>query len=189
MLRLVTLGDMAATRTAKPRMRAPDRREQILATARRLFAQRGYDDTSIDGIAAAIRVSKPIIYRHFDGKRDLHLAVLEEHLADLVRRLWVALSTSPDPRERLHAGLEAYFEFADQREDGFRMLVDAGARNDPAMRERLGIAWDTLAEGITRTVGDLLRAADPNSPASSGSAGPPCGKGFASWRRSKRSAD
>lgn len=151
---------MTSARATKRRMPGPDRREQILATARRVFAQRGYDDTSIDDIAAAIHVSRPIIYRHFDGKRDLYLAVLEEHLADLIRRLWVALSTSPDPRERLHAGLEAYFEFADQREDGFRMLIDAGARNDPAMRERLGSAWDTLAEGIARTVGDLLRAAN-----------------------------
>jgi len=141
-------------------MRAPDRREQILATARRVFAERGYDDTSIDDIATAIRATKPVIYRHFDGKRDLYLAVLEEHLAELIRRLWVALSTSPDPRERLRSGFEAYFEYADQREDGFRMLVDAGARHDPAMRARLGTSWDTLAEGIARTVGDLLRAAD-----------------------------
>lgn len=141
-------------------MRAPERREQILATARRLFAEGGYDATSVDDVAAAIRVTKPVIYRHFDGKRDLYLAVLEEHISDLIRRLWVALSTSPDPRARLRAGLEAYFRFADEREDGFRMLVDAAARIDPVVQARLGTAWDTLAEGIARTVGDLLRAAE-----------------------------
>lgn len=140
-------------------MRAADRREQILAIARHAFAQRGYDDTGIDDIAERAGVTKPVVYRHFSGKRDLYLHVLEEHLADLLRRLWVALSISPDPRARLRAGLTAYFTYADEREDGFRMLVEAGARHDPEMQARLGAAWDTLAEGIARTVGDILRAA------------------------------
>lgn len=140
-------------------MPATDRREQILATARRVFAERGYEQTGVDSIADAIRITKPVIYRHFTSKQDLYLAVLEEHLSDLIRRLWVALSAAPDPRERLRAGLEAYFEFVEQRADGFRMIVEAGARNDPTTQAKLGTAWDTLADGIARTVGDLLRAA------------------------------
>ncbi|HVL32283.1 MAG TPA: TetR/AcrR family transcriptional regulator, partial [Actinomycetota bacterium] len=131
----------------------------ILATARRVFAQSGFDDAGLDDIARAAGVSKPIIYRHFDGKRELYLAVLEEHVKDLIRRLWVALSAQQDPRERLRNGLEAYFAFVDEREDGFRMLVEAGSRNDPDTQARLGSAWDTLADGVARTVGDLLRGA------------------------------
>lgn len=140
-------------------MPAAERREQILTVARRLFGEQGYEELSIDEVAAAVGVSKPIIYRHFDGKRDLYHAVLEQHLAELIRRLWVAMSSAPDPRARLRAGLEAYFAFADEREDGFRMLVEASALNDPTMRAKLGGLWDTLAEGVARTVGDLLRAA------------------------------
>lgn len=139
-------------------MHGPERREQLLSIARRLFAERGYEAASIDDVAAAAGVTKPIVYRHFAGKRDLYLAVLEEHLGELIRKLWVALSTSPDPRERLRQGLEAYFAFVDEREDGFRMLVEASVRDDPDTQIRLG-AWDTLAEGVARTVGDLLRAA------------------------------
>src|SRR6266508_2247294 len=141
------------------RMKGPERREQILVTGRRLFAEYGYEETSVDDIAAATGVTKPIVYRHFESKRDLYLAVLEDHLNDLIARLWVALSSSPDPRERLRRGLEAYFVFVDEREDGFRMLVEAGARFDPGARARLASAWDTLADGVARTVGDLLRAA------------------------------
>lgn len=146
-------------RVVQRRMRGPERREQILATARRVLGEVGYEDASIEDIAAAAGVSKPIIYRYFSGKRDLYIAVLEEHLNDLIRRLWVAMSSSPDPRERLRAGLQAFFAFADEREDGFRLLVDAGARHDPEAQARLGGAWDTLADGIARTVGDLLRGA------------------------------
>ncbi|MGH2738950.1 MAG: TetR/AcrR family transcriptional regulator, partial [Actinomycetota bacterium] len=143
----------------RTRMQATERREQLVATARRLFAQRGYEGTTIEGIAAKAGVTKPVLYRHFKGKRDLYLAVLEDHLTDLIRRLWVTLSTSIDPRDRLRQSLQAYFEFADEREDGFRMLSDARARMDPDTRARLGSAWDTLADGVARTVGDLLRAA------------------------------
>ncbi|HLW16769.1 MAG TPA: TetR/AcrR family transcriptional regulator [Actinomycetota bacterium] len=142
------------------RLPADERREQILATARRLVAENGYDGLNMDEVAEAVGVTKPVLYRHFTGKRDLYDAVLEEHLADLIRRLWVALSSSPDPRARLRSGLEAYFRFADEREDGFRTLVEASARNEREMQEKLGDAWDTLADGIARTVGDLLRAAE-----------------------------
>jgi AcrR family transcriptional regulator len=140
-------------------MRAPDRREQILTTARRRFARTGYENTSLDDIAAAAGVTKPVLYRHFTGKQDLYLAVLDEHLSELIRRLWVALSASPDPRERLRKGLDAYFAFVEERPDGFRMLVEAGTRNDPDTQNRLGAGWDTLADGVARTVGDLLRGA------------------------------
>jgi AcrR family transcriptional regulator len=140
-------------------MRAPERREQLVRVARGLFAEVGYEDASVDDVAARAGVTKPILYQHFSGKRDLYLSVLEEHLADLIGRLWVALSVSPDPRDRLRAGLRAYFAFVEERPDGFRMLVEAGARNDPPTQAKLGDTWDTLADGIARTAGDLLRAA------------------------------
>lgn len=146
--------------TPTKRLPAGERREQILGVARRLLAERGYDELSMDDVATAIGVTKPVLYRHFDGKRALYDAVLDEHLADLIRRLWVALSSSPDPRARLRSGIEAYIRYADEREDGFRTLVEAGARNERALQKKLGDAWDTLADGIARTVGDLLRAAD-----------------------------
>lgn len=141
------------------RMRGPERRDQILSVARRVFAEVGYEDASIDDVAAAAGVTKPVVYRHFTGKRDLYLAVLEVHLSELISRLWVALSSSPDPRERLRAGLQAYFEFAQKNEEGFRMLFDASTRNDPETSARIGSAWDPLTDGVARTVGDLLRAA------------------------------
>jgi AcrR family transcriptional regulator len=145
--------------TIRRRMRAPQRRDQILATAQRLFAQQGYEQTSLDDVAAAAGVTKPVVYRHFTGKRDLYLGVLEEHLSDLIRTLWVALSSSPDPRARLRSGLSAYFEFADEHEDGFRMLFEASTRNDLETQDRIGSSWDPLTDGVARTVGDLLRAA------------------------------
>lgn len=138
-------------------MPAEERKRQIVLAAREVFARSGYEQASVEELAERAGVTKPILYRHFDGKRDLYIAVLEDHLADLIRRLWVGLSASQEPRERLRSSLHAYFSFVDERPDGYRMLVEAGARMDPAMRERLGGAWDSLAEGVARTVGDILR--------------------------------
>jgi AcrR family transcriptional regulator len=115
-----------------------------VAAGREVFGRHGYEGAAVEEIAAQAGVTKPVLYRHFRGKRDLYLAVLEDHLADLIRRLWVGLSASADPRERLRVSLNAYFDFVDERPDGYRMLVEAGARMDPDTRERLGTAWDTL---------------------------------------------
>src|SRR5919198_2253879 len=146
-------------RTARRRLPAQERRRRIVDAAREVFARSGYEGASVDELAAAAGISNPILYRHFSGKRELYLAVLEDHLSDLIRRLWVGLSASSDPRDRLRGALQAYFEFVDERPDGYRMLVEAGTRMDPGTRERLGTAWDTLADGVARTVGDILRGA------------------------------
>ena len=131
---------------------------QIVGAAREVFGRRGYEGASVDELASRAGVTKPILYRHFRGKRDLYLAVLDDHLADLIRRLWVGIATSADPRERLRVSIQAFFDFVDERPDGYRMLVEAGTHVDVGTMERLGTAWDTLAEGVARTVGDILRA-------------------------------
>ena len=58
------------------RLPVAERRELIVEAAGRLFGERGYDGTRLDDIAAAAGVTKPILYRHFDSKRDLYLALL-----------------------------------------------------------------------------------------------------------------
>jgi AcrR family transcriptional regulator len=146
--------------TGQRRLPAEERKRQIVAAAREVFAHSGYEEASVEQLAAHAGVTKPILYRHFEGKRSLYFAVLEDHLGDLIRRLWVGLSGSSNPRERLRGSLDAYFAFVEERPDGYRMLVEAGTRMDPETRERLGTAWDTLAEGVARTVGDILSAAN-----------------------------
>ena len=67
---------MVATTSRLP---AADRRESILVAAAERFAARGYDATTLDEIAAAAGVTKPILYRHFGSKQDLYLALLARH--------------------------------------------------------------------------------------------------------------
>ena len=65
------------------RLPVAERRELIVEAAGQLFGERGYDGTRLDDIAAAAGVTKPILYRHFDSKRDLYLALLARHREDL----------------------------------------------------------------------------------------------------------
>ena len=66
---------------ARPKRRLPgaERRELILESAGRQFGERGYAHTSLDEIAAAAGVTKPILYRHFESKKACYLALLERH--------------------------------------------------------------------------------------------------------------
>src|SRR3954462_3334303 len=73
---------MAAT-VERRRLPVAERRELIVEVAGQLFGERGYEGTRLDDVAAAAGVTKPVLYRHFDSKRDLYLALLARHRDDL----------------------------------------------------------------------------------------------------------
>ncbi|MFD6450333.1 TetR/AcrR family transcriptional regulator, partial [Nocardia sp. NPDC060220] len=59
-------------RATRPRMTGTQRRQQLIEIGRALFAERGYDATSIEEIAQRAQVSKPVVYEHFGGKEGLY---------------------------------------------------------------------------------------------------------------------
>ena len=79
------------TATKVKRMRASDRRRQILDTALRIFAEESFENATTAKIAAAAGITEPTIYMHFKSKMDLFTAVLEESFAfimDVIKELW-----------------------------------------------------------------------------------------------------
>ncbi len=71
---------MASKRT---RMSAGERREQLIAVARSLFAEKGFDATSIEEVAARAKVSKPVVYEHFGGKEGLYAVIVDRELGTI----------------------------------------------------------------------------------------------------------
>lgn len=67
----------------RKRVSADERRVVIARAAGRLFARHGYAGTRLEDVAAAAQVTKPIVYRHFDSKKALYLALLAKHRDDL----------------------------------------------------------------------------------------------------------
>ena len=75
-----------------PRLKAPQRREQLMEVATKLFARNGYEATTTAAIALAAGVTEPILYRHFKSKQELFVAIVKavsdrtmKHWEDLVR--------------------------------------------------------------------------------------------------------
>jgi AcrR family transcriptional regulator len=104
------------------RLRAAERRAQLLGVARRLFARDGYRGASMESIAEAAGVTKPVLYQHFSSKRALYEALLAGELGRLTEELEAAFSEAEDNEERLRRGFGAYLAFVDQHEDAFRLL-------------------------------------------------------------------
>ena len=103
-------------------MTGQERRQQLLDIGRRLFAERGFEGTSIEEIAAQAGVSKPVVYEHFGGKEGLYAVVVDREVRRLLARITESLSGS-HPRELLEQAASGLLEYVEKDTDGFRILV------------------------------------------------------------------
>lgn len=116
--------------TPQKRLPAAERRELILEAAGRLFGERGYAHTNLDQIAAAAGVTKPILYRHFDSKKALYLALLARHRDDLPRFFERVPADLPF-EERTQAILETWFDYVAEHGYAWRMIFrDSGGGSE-----------------------------------------------------------
>jgi AcrR family transcriptional regulator len=102
-------------------MTGRERREQLLDVGRSLFAEKGFEATSIEEIAARAGVSKPVVYEHFGGKEGLYAVVVDREMSDLLDRLTAALS-SGHPRTLVEQAALALLTYIEEQTDGFRIL-------------------------------------------------------------------
>ncbi|MGH1561874.1 TetR family transcriptional regulator [Mumia sp. DW29H23] len=110
------------TKRSSKRMTAAERREQLIAIARTLFAERGVDGTTVEEIASRASVSKPVVYEHFGGKEGLYAVVVDREVRTLLDMMRSAL-TSGGPRELLQQAAFALLTYIETSSDGFRILV------------------------------------------------------------------
>jgi AcrR family transcriptional regulator len=103
-------------------MTGKERREQLLEVGRSLFAERGFDATSVEEIAAKAGVSKPVVYEHFGGKEGLYAVVVDREMRTLLDMVTSAL-TGGHPRELLEQAAFALLDYVETYSDGFRILV------------------------------------------------------------------
>ena len=138
---------MTAEAGPKRRMRAPERRRQLLEVARKVFGRRGYHTVTMDSVAKEAGVTKPILYDHFESKRELYLALLESDLSNLQQRLAEGLENSRGNRERIRASFQTYFDFVDEHAEGFRLLMQEAVGGDRHFRDLVfGFRDDVLGK-------------------------------------------
>jgi AcrR family transcriptional regulator len=140
------------TRSASPRLPRPARRRQLLGAARDVFVAQGYHAAAMDEIAERAGVSKPVLYQHFPGKLELYLALLDESVAELVRSVSDALSSTTDNRQRVPATFRAFFDFVGGSGEAFRLVFESDLSNEPAVRERLDRAMNACAEMVSESI-------------------------------------
>lgn len=104
--------------TAAPLPDPLDNREsQLLAIARRLFAHRGFDRTSLRDIAEEAKITKAALYYYFPNKDALYERVVVEALQMLVDNISAEVDRATTPTERVHAFMEASADFLDDHRD------------------------------------------------------------------------
>ncbi|MFF4984840.1 TetR/AcrR family transcriptional regulator [Streptomyces sp. NPDC001046] len=116
----------AASSPAYRRLSVEERRSQLLSSALGLFAHRAPDEVSLDDVAEAAGVSRPLVYRYFPGgKQQLYEAALRS-AADELQHCF------DEPREgpllaRLSRALDRYLTFVDEHDTGFSALLQGGS--------------------------------------------------------------
>ncbi|MDN5893444.1 MAG: TetR/AcrR family transcriptional regulator [Nocardioides sp.] len=108
--------------TPRSRMTAAERREQLITTARGLFAERGFDGATVEMVAARAEVSKPVVYEHFGGKEGLYAVVVDREVTHLLAMMRSAL-TSGTSRTLLEQAALTLLDYIEVQPDGFRILV------------------------------------------------------------------
>lgn len=110
-------------RTTRARMTATQRREQLVDVSRRLFAEKGFEGTSVEEIAARAEVSKPVVYEHFGGKEGIYAVVVDREIQALTGALSGALAGGGHPKVMVERSALALLGYIEDSEDGFRILV------------------------------------------------------------------
>lgn len=108
---------------ARARMTGKQRREQLVLIGRRLFARKGFEGTSVEEIAAAAGVSKPVIYEHFGGKEGLYAVVVDREIDALLSTITATLTSVGTSRQIIERAALALLDYIEGSADGFRILV------------------------------------------------------------------
>lgn len=136
----------------KVRVSAPVRRARIVAAALDVFADKGYEATTMGDIAAVAGITRSVLYDHFPSKRTLLLTVMQERNAALVEYVGSRITGSGSPEDRMRATIDAYFSFAEHEPKARRLLFDRIDEDDAEIR---AVRWG-IREARTRAVTVLL---------------------------------
>jgi AcrR family transcriptional regulator len=110
--------------SVRTRLSRDDRMEQTLGAAHQLFAERGYAAVTMDEIAAAVGVTKPLLYNYFGNKERLYIACLEKAGDALIATIADSVGQSANPGDALGAGVRAFFSFLDTDRSAWAVLFD-----------------------------------------------------------------
>lgn len=143
------------------RMRAPERRLQLIDVARSVFARSGYFGTTMDDVALAAGITKPILYQHFESKKALYLALIDEATLEITKAIWDATEDQSDALTMAASGMRAYFAYVKAHPDSFRILF-SDAQADPEIMDRIDSTRSVIAEKVAQLIENSIFANWPD---------------------------
>lgn len=143
------------------RLSANARREQILEVALEVFATAGFHGASMNDVADAVGVTKPVLYQHFDSKRELYQALIDDVGERLLGSITKAAAEATDGKSQTELGFRAYFRWVAEDHDAFRFLFGSGTRRDDefnsAVQKITAEAADAIAPLIAVDIAETHR--------------------------------
>jgi AcrR family transcriptional regulator len=136
----------------RSRLPRVERERQVLEAAHALFAERGYARVTMDDVADAVGVTKPLLYRYFGNKERLYLACMEPAGELLTRTVVDAVTPTTTPADAVRAGLLAFFEFLDTDRDAWRVLFDETLPVSGEVARRVAEYRDRVTELVATAV-------------------------------------
>ena len=130
------------------RLPAVERREQIVDVAISAFARHGYHGTSMNDVADAAGVTKPVLYQHFRSKQALYLALIDEVGHRMITRIAKATAGAAGGKAQTEQGFSAYFEWVADDHDAFLLLFSTQANRDDTATQAIKAITSQAASAI-----------------------------------------
>ena len=129
-----------------------ERRRQLLDEALEIFAARGFHATSMNDVAEAAGVTKPVLYQHVASKRSLYLELLHDVGGQLQAAILDATGAAVGPRQQVEAGFAAYFRHVQEHRSAFTLLFGSGARLDDEFTEAVRSVEAAIAQAVAALI-------------------------------------
>ncbi|MFF0384871.1 TetR/AcrR family transcriptional regulator [Streptomyces sp. NPDC004286] len=146
-----------AAQSPRKRMRHADRREQLLDVAEQLFIAEGFSAVTMEDIARAGGVTRPVVYNHFETREGAYLAVVRRAREKYDAVITDQTDLPSDLRARLKRGAETFFSMLENDPERWKLLFGSSAVLPPAYAEELS----ALRFGTIQAIEENLRAAVP----------------------------
>jgi AcrR family transcriptional regulator len=147
------------SRPPRKRLTLEQRRNRILAAATRIFARKGYDGASMNGIATAAGITKPVLYDHFASKAALFEALLRSIRDGLLAKGRAIGQSSAGDEVRFRSSVDAFFAFVEAQPDAAKILLIVPQDNPVTVR----LSRD-VQQGATAAISRLLKSYLPAGP-------------------------
>jgi AcrR family transcriptional regulator len=121
------------------------REEQMVTAAIEIFSARGFHATSMDEIADACGITKPMLYAYFDSKEGLFMACVERGSVKLREQVREAAMTAPTPQDALYRGLVAVMRFVRDNDELWSLLYPHGPGSSGTFEAAASRAHDEMS--------------------------------------------